>query len=206
MPAFPVARQMRRVLSMEWRDAEQEGDALMYAAQMLEWTFAFSLYADHYQFYIGDSWSEADTAAPEFWSDDAFARRLAVGDGLLAVGTEVYGTVPVVVELFDCAPIDDLRGWDHVVEASLDVPSGLIAIDGCLNYVPKDLPHIGYRSPVLEVAPGVYRARIYYGNLGSLRVEQTHYGEEEVSDEHYRVVLWPAPPADPAILRYKGPR
>jgi hypothetical protein len=178
----------------------------MYAAHMLERTFAFSLYADHYQFYVGDSASEADTGGPDFWSDDAFDRRLAVGDGLLAVGTEVYGTVPVVVELFDQAPLEDLRAWDHVVEASLDVPSGLIAIDGCLNYMPKDVPHIGYRSPVLEVTPGIYRARVYYGNLGSLRVEETYYGEEEVSDEHYRLVLWPAPHAEPSILRYRGPR
>lgn len=191
---------------MEWKRTEQEEEAPMYAAHMLERTFAFSLYADHYQFYVGDSESDADTSAPDFWSDDAFERRLAVGAGLLAVGTEVYGTVPVEVELLDFAQVADLRGWDHVVEASLHVPSGLIAIDGCLNYVPRDLPHIGYRSPVLEVAPGRYRARIYYGNLGSLRVEQTHYGEEEVSDEHYRIVLWPAPHADPAILRYGGPR
>lgn len=178
----------------------------MYARMMQERIFAFSLYADHYQFYIGDSETGGDVTAPDFWCDEAFDRRLAVGEGIIGVGTEVYGTVPVVVEVHDCAPDDDLAGWDHVVEASLHVPSGQIAIDGCLNYVPRDLPHIGYRSPLIEVMPGRYRVRVYFGGLESVRVEETQYGEEEVSDEHYRVVLWPAAYAEPAILRYKEAR
>lgn len=178
----------------------------MYAHQMQEQVLAFSLYADHYQFYIGDVASDADTSSPDFWCDEAFARRLAVGPGLIAVGTEVYGTVPVSLEVRSRAPGAHLEPWDHVVETSLSVPSGQIAIDGCLNYVPKDLPHIGYRSPLIEVRPGIYRVRIYFGNLASVHVEETHYGEEEVSDEHYRVVLWPASSGKPAVLRSVGPR
>jgi len=43
-----------------------------------ETMFTFSLYADHFQFYLGDSELDGDTSAPDFWSDAAFERRLAV--------------------------------------------------------------------------------------------------------------------------------
>jgi len=175
----------------------------MFAQAQLDHTYAFSLYADHYQFYLGDSELDGDTGAPEFWSQEAFKRRLAVGHGIIGIGTELYGSVPVVLEVHDKAPSQDLGDWDHVAEASLLVPSGRIAIDGCLNFVPRALPYVTYRSPQIEVAPGIYRVRVYYGNLDSVRFEDADDGGEEVSDEHYTVVLWPAAYAEPATLRFK---
>ena len=68
----------------------------MFAQAQLDHTYAFSLYADHYQFYLGDSEMDGDTGAPEFWSQEAFKRRLAVGHGIIGIGTELYGSVPVV--------------------------------------------------------------------------------------------------------------
>lgn len=165
-----------------------------------ETTFAFSLYADHFQFYLGDSELDGDTSASDFWSDAAFERRLAVGHGILAVETELYGTVPVALEVREGPPLDDPAVWDHVAEAGLDLPSGYLAIDGCLDYMPHDLPRIGYRSPLIEVAPGAYRVRVHYGGLGTQRFGETPFGGQELSDEQYRVVLWPAPYAAPAIV------
>jgi len=125
-----------------------------------------------------------DTADPDFWSADAFRRKLAVAPpGLIGVGTARYDDVPVVVEVVSQPPVDEPQGWDQVVEASLELPSGKLAIDGCLSYEPTTSPHI-------ELAPGTYRVRVYYA------------GQNTVDEDWYRVVLWPQSPYEPPrILR-----
>jgi len=143
--------------------------------------YEFRLYADYYQFYIGDSGTEPDTASPDFWSEWALENRLPVGPGIVGVGTSSYDFVNVVVDITDAAPVDDFQEWDQVAEASLDVTSGGIAIDGCLSYVEAEVK--------IRVAPGTYRVRIYYGNLA-----------EEGAD-HYRLVLWPHEYAEPRVLK-----
>ena len=146
-----------------------------------------SLYADYHQFYLGDSTFDGDTGAAEFWSPEAFARMLAVAPpGLLGVGTARYDWVPVVVDQLATAPSDDdLDAWDHIVEASLEVPSGRVAIDGCMSYRSAESPHI-------EVAPGTYRVRVYYGGL------DTH------DEDHYRIVLWPLRPYNaPRVIKQR---
>jgi hypothetical protein len=47
----------------------------------------------------------------------------------------------------------------------------------------------------IAVAPGTYRARIFYGKLDSLRSN----GLE--GDDHYRVVFWPTPAVMPRVLK-----
>lgn len=139
------------------------------------------LYADYNQFYLGDASFQADTAAPDFWSADAFARKLAISPpGLIGVGTVRYDTVPVVVEVHSTPPMEKQGQWDHVVEASLELPSGRLVIDGCTSYRPETSPHI-------ELSPGTYRVRICYA------------GQDTVDEDWYRVVLWPHSP-------YEAPR
>ena len=172
-------------------------------------SYTFTLYADYCQFYLGDSLFEGDTAG-EFWNDAALARHLAVDPpGLIGVGTDYYGDVPVTVEVRNNAPNDDTTGWDRIIEASLAVPSGFIAIDGCLSYMPGGDYHKALerhpdahivRSPHLTVDPGTYRVRVYAGATGTERFVDTPEGEREVTDEHYRIVLWPAPYTDPVVI------
>ena len=161
-----------------------------------EGTYTFEVYADHSQFYVGDSAFDGDTAADTFWNDEAFARRLAIAPpSLIGVSTDLYGTVPVMIEVRQTAPGDDTAGWDHVVEASLELPSGRLAIDGCLDYRPEASRYAMAEhetSPHISVSPGSYRVRVYYGNLDSIHEVTTPDGVAEVSDEHYRLVLWPA--------------
>ncbi len=145
------------------------------------------LYAGYHQFYLGDSAFDGDPGALDFWSPEAYERMLAVAPpGLLGVGTARYDRVPVVVDLQAAAPSDDdLDAWDHVVEASLEVPSGRVAIDGCLSYRPAESPHI-------EVVPGTYRARVYYGGLDTF------------DEDRYRIVLWPQLPYEvPRVVKHR---
>jgi hypothetical protein len=157
--------------------------------------YSFSLYAEYSQFYLGDSRFDGDTAAEDFWSKESFGRRLAIcPPSLLGIATNRYDYVRVTLEVSKGPPDrgEDLRVWDHVVEASLEVPSGRVAIDGCLSYQPESSPlrrADDTVSPHVSVWPGSYRVRIYSGGLGT---------DEE---ERYRIVMWPAPLDEPVVLR-----
>jgi hypothetical protein len=95
--------------------------------------------------------------------------------------------VPVVVEVLESAPLETLDSWDHVVECSIDIPSGRMVVAGCTDYFPK--------ARRIEVVPGTYRARVFYGQLNSLSED----GLE--GDDHYRVALWPHPAEPPVVLK-----
>lgn len=95
--------------------------------------------------------------------------------------------VPVVVEITDSEPDANLSAWDHVNECSLDVPSGRIVIAGCTDYFPD--------AARIELAPGSYRARLYYGSLDSLSEDGLD------GDDNYKVVLWPAAPGPVQVLK-----
>jgi hypothetical protein len=64
-----------------------------------------------------------------------------------------------------------------VAEASLELPSGNLEIHECT----------GGSIDQITVAPGSYRVRAYFGALSELSED----GLE--GNDHYRLVLWPAP-------------
>src|SRR5207249_9558968 len=81
--------------------------------------YTFKLYADHSQFYVGDSAFDGDTGAESFWSKEAFERRLAISPpSLLGIGTARYDYEPVVVDVGQTPPVDDLdeRSEEHTSE------------------------------------------------------------------------------------------
>jgi hypothetical protein len=94
-------------------------------------------------------------------------------------------TVPVEVEIHHSEPPFRADAWDHIVECSLDLPSGQLEVHECTS------------GPVasFKVAPGTYRVRAFYGELASLSAD----GLE--GKDHYRVVLWPAPSGQLLVLK-----
>ena len=58
-------------------------------------------------------------------------------------------SVPVEIEIVDGAPALDFGAWDHVAEASLDLPSGRLEIHQCTDG----------SVDILAVAPGPYRVQ-----------------------------------------------
>lgn len=120
----------------------------------------------------------------------AFARHLGVYPGVLCILTARNMDVPLTVEVYDTAPQDDLTDWDHVVEASLDVPSGCIRVSGGDGMFEA--------SPEIRLAAGVYRARVYFGGIYTISNDGLD------GSDHYRVVLWPGAPADPVVLHTAG--
>ena len=151
-------------------------------------SFELSLFADYFQFYIQDEGATGDLS--DSWNEEAVARLLAVAPGTIGIGTVRNMNVPVVLEIHDQQPADDLAKWDHVVEAELNIPSGRIVVAGCTDYFPD--------AKRVEVSPGRYRAQISYGGLDTLS-ENGLSGEDR-----YRVQLWLGLPLPVRVLKQRS--
>lgn len=147
--------------------------------------YSFSLFADYHQFYLQDEASPSNLA--EAWTPDAVDRMLALASGVIGVGTARSVDVPVEVEILAEAPTDDLAGWDRVNECSIRVMSGRAVIAGCTDYFPE--------AARIELEPGVYRARVYYGGLDTLSPDGLD------GKDHYRIALWAAAEGPPVRLK-----
>ena len=150
--------------------------------------FHFDLFADYFQFYLQDQSADGDLG--NSWTPDAVERLLAITQGAVGVGTVRNSIVPVDIEVADNEPeIDNSQDWHQINECSIDVPTGCIVVAGCTDYFPD--------AARIEVTPGTYRVRVYYGNLDSI--------SEDGLDglDRYKVVLWAAPAATPAIIKQR---
>jgi hypothetical protein len=148
-------------------------------------SYKLNLFADYYQFYLQDEQASGEPSSD--WGDQLVTEMVAIAPGRIGVGTVRNMMVPVSIDLLDARPPNDFAGWDHITEASLNVPSGQIVIAGCSDYLPK--------ATRLPIQPGSYRVRIYYGGLGSV----SENGLE--GEDHYRVVIWPEEDKAPEILK-----
>jgi|SRR5579864_3918681 len=140
--------------------------------------FQFTLFADYFQFYLQDEGVDGDLS--DSWTQEAIDRLLAIAPGTIGVGTVRNMNVPVTVEIEDSPPDEDANVWDQIIECTINVPSGRLVIAGCTDYFPD--------ATRIELFPGSYRARIYYGNLSELSTDQLN------GNDHYRIVLWRGAP------------
>jgi hypothetical protein len=145
------------------------------------------IYADHAQFYLVDA--TAAYRADLVWDSSGLQRHLGVSEGIVAIGTIGYTFLPVRLELWDEEPPSDADEWDHVVEASLDVPSGRLGLHTV------DGPIEGDNSFAVE--PGRYRVRSSAAGLD--------HADEMDGGDSYRVQVWPAPASDPRVLVWWPP-
>lgn len=134
-----------------------------------------SVFADYHQFYICDDARDTDTG--EIWTDEALARRLAIGPDLIAVSTARNMDVPVIVEIADREPAADFAAWERVVECDIAIPSGRVVVAGCTDYFPDCLR--------FAVAPGSYAIRVSYAGLDDLSEDGLD------GNDRYRVQMWP---------------
>ena len=152
---------------------------------MLKEKYEFELFADYHQFYLQDE--EADGDLSDSWTEQATKDLLALAPGTIGVGTVREMDVPVTVEVHSNEPEEDLTLWHHTTECSIDVPSGKIVVAGCTDYFPD--------AARISVEPGVYRARIYYGELDSLSEDGLD------GDDKYKVALWRGETINPKVIK-----
>lgn len=136
---------------------------------------SFTLFADYFQFYLQDE--TCDGIDGESWTDAAFEARLALEPHAFAVTTARNMEVPVTVAVCKDAPPVDLDAWDHVVEFSIDVPSGRLIVAGCTDFVPD--------AERIEIGAGGWAVRALSGRLDDLSDD----GLE--GRDHYRIEMWP---------------
>lgn len=153
-----------------------------------------TLVPDYHQFYLRDAGSGPDPN-DDGWTQREYEDRLHVTRHAIDVGTASEVRVKVEVVVGADAPDgagDLLSAWDHVTECGIEVPSGELVVAGCTEYVET--------AARVNVAPGAYRARVFYGGFDT--VDEGGFDGRD----HYRVVLWPGEPRPPRVLkRYATP-
>lgn len=103
------------------------------------------------QFYIADKDSLGDTDR-DFWSEEAYNSHLAVGEGILGVGMESYTKARCQLKILKVKPtILDFNIYDHVVEAGLQIRTGILQVLNC----PDSNVEFEYDIPV-----GYYGVRV----------------------------------------------
>ncbi len=151
-------------------------------------SFEGRIFADSYQIYLHDA-----ATAPVFidsWNNQTIADKLAVAKRALAFCPMREMEVAVKIVVQPAAPKTDLAAWDHVVEGSIELASGRLAVLGPMDAQP---------AAVFRLPAGWYRARICGGGFASI----AHNGVD--GDDRYEVVLWPASEAPVRVLKAHKP-
>lgn len=146
------------------------------------------MFADYFQFYLQDDHSPGDLS--ESWTKQATEDLLAVVLGVIGVGTVRNMHVPVIVEIHNAEPEEDLRLWQHIAECSIEISSGSLVVADGIDYFPEAVR--------LKVSPGIYRARVYHGALDSLSED----GLE--GNDNYKVILWRGQVVEPKIIKRRS--
>lgn len=145
------------------------------------------VYVAAHQFYLRDAdlaWGGAYTNDP--WGP---GDGLGVAPGVIGVQCpRAAGHVPVFIEQQLDAEAEIPAGFCKVTEASIEVRSGRLCVEGEDN---------DETSPPLEIAvvPGTYRVRVLYAGLDTVT-----YDDDDGAD-YYLVQLVPGTPTDPVIVR-----
>ncbi|MEL1247493.1 hypothetical protein [Flavobacterium helocola] len=141
---------------------------------------------DYRQFYLNDKNANGNTGSENFWSESAFADKLAIEDGVLGIGIENdEGKVECEFEILNSKSlIDNFTDFDHVVEASLKIHSGILQIIDC--------PYSEVEMET-EIENGEYRVRVYSINLN------TAY--EENPKDSYKIEIWKEAYSDRKVLK-----
>ncbi len=152
---------------------------------MLKEKYEFELFADYHQFYLQDE--QADCDLSDSWTEQASKDLFAIAVGMIGIGTARNLDVPVTVEIHNSEPENDFDEWDHVIECSVDIPSGKIVVAGCTDYFPD--------AARISVESGVYRARVFYGELDSLSADGCD------GKDQYKVALWLGATINPKVIK-----
>ena len=153
------------------------------------------IFADYSQVHLLDEESSCNPG--DLWVDQAVLDRFGAARDLMIVGTEVNVFVLVNLDFLDTEPMDDSFEFDHVVEGSIEVPSGSLVVMGPTDYFPD--------TARFDVAPGWIRIRASRSNLYNAKIADIESDESLETIEKVRIQIWVAPKADLKIIkRWQG--
>lgn len=142
-------------------------------AAMLRVLYQGNIFADYFQIYLRD---EEHPVLPDRYTDEEIARYLMAGPHAVILRTARNMTVPIRVEWHDQRPIVDLDGYQHIVEARFNCPSGQLVLAGLTDYDPA--------APRLSVTAGRLGVRASLSGLDTL--SENHLD----GHDRYLLQLW----------------
>lgn len=163
------------------------------------------VFADYFQFYVRDVEAhDAELRAggatradrpPAGWTRETDVHRIGIEPHSISAGTARREFVETTLEVHPGPPSPAFTEAEHIVEADMQVPTGVLHVHGCL-----DDPRPEYRS---EVPAGRYRVRVSYMPTESPPAE---VDPDEPGDHYsYRVDIWAAPELASLVVVKQGP-
>lgn len=148
--------------------------------------FELKFITDYGQFYINDKNATGNTSSESFWSEQGFADKLAIEEGILGISiANQEGKVECDFEILDSKNlINDFSGFDYVVEASIKIHSGVLQVLECPNSIIE---------METEIANGEYRVRVYSINLDS--------AYDETPNDSYKIEMWKESHSERHVLK-----
>ncbi|MDB5159188.1 MAG: hypothetical protein JWR50_3895 [Mucilaginibacter sp.] len=129
------------------------------------------------QFYITSDNGDAAFASGLDWSEESYNDRIGVFNKTLVIYTESYGHIKGELYLLKNAEqLADYSNCDHVVEAGINIESGIIQLLDC--------PSCQVNLEI-QVLPGNYGVRVSFFNMSGFD------SDEEESDDYHRIEIWP---------------
>ncbi|HVT61886.1 MAG TPA: hypothetical protein VHD33_00150 [Legionellaceae bacterium] len=149
--------------------------------------FQFGFNTEYNQFYIADKASPKDTDNINFWTTEAYDNRMAIGDGILGIGTECYGYVRGQLNVLNAQiNLINYSLYDHVVEGGIKLKSSILQILNC--------PYSTLEVEV-KLSPDSYRVRVYSSNLNKVKEGK----------DYYKIEIWPDSNISSKVLKkYTG--
>jgi hypothetical protein len=142
-------------------------------------------FTEYYQFYILDKDSKASTDSENFWTPQASADKMAVEEGLLGITVGKYAEIDIEVNVLESQNNErNFDEFEHIVEASIDVTSGILLVQNCTNF-----------DTVLELnlAPQTYAVRCYSAKLSSIN--------GDVGEDYYVIEIWDSKKIERKVLK-----
>jgi hypothetical protein len=146
--------------------------------------YQLKFFTEYYQFYIADKESKATTDSDNFWTRQADADKMAVEAGLLGISVGKYGEIDVEVNVFESQTNRNFDEFEHIVEASIEIPSGVLLVKDCTGFEVQ---------LALQLAPQTYAVRCYSAKLSSIQ------GDE--GDDFYVIEIWAADKIERKVLK-----
>jgi hypothetical protein len=134
------------------------------------------LFADYFQIIVQDE--NAEQTFEWLYSENDIERLLTVLPGTIIIGTVRNMDVPLTIKLYDIDPgiLSDLETIGQINECDIEVKSNKLIVMGSSDYQPDALR--------IELINGLYRARIYYGNLEEISIDGLD------GEDFYEIHLW----------------
>jgi hypothetical protein len=153
-------------------------------------SYNLKFFTEYYQFYIQDATTKASTDSEIFWTAQASEDKMAVEEGLLGISVAKYAEIQVQVNIHQQKQnIFNLQDYNHIVEASIDAPSGILQILNCTG-MEKQLE--------LTVIPGTYIVRSSSANLSTV--------QNDTGNDFYVIDIYPSEKKERTVLKKYEPK